>query len=122
MRPFKMEFTKPLIEVNILVHLKPKKNMVLESVDSHLCAADTYVGKVRIAPYFLQLSWRIVGPKKTTGSSAYTPEAPASAESAYLARGWAICPIGSTPPTGEVGLLKEAIALSGISTPILFGD
>jgi hypothetical protein len=47
-----------------LFHLKPKKESLLSSIDSHLCGADAYFGQVQIGPHFLQLSWKIVGPKK----------------------------------------------------------
>jgi hypothetical protein len=52
--------TKPVF----LFHLKPKGESLLSSIDSHLCGADTYFGQVQLSPHFLQLSWRIVGPKK----------------------------------------------------------
>lgn len=57
---FRPGFLKPVF----LVHLRPKQESLLESVDSHLCGTDTYFAKVQIAPHFLQLSWRIVGPRK----------------------------------------------------------
>ena len=47
-----------------LFHLKPKRETLLASVDSHLCGSDAYFGQVELGPHFLQLSWRIVGPKK----------------------------------------------------------
>jgi len=47
-----------------LFHLKPKGESLLVSIDSHLCGADAYFGQVQLGPHFLQLSWRIVGPKK----------------------------------------------------------
>lgn len=47
-----------------LVHLKPKNESMLASVDSHLNGSNAYFGGVQIGPHFLQLSWRIVGPKK----------------------------------------------------------
>ncbi len=47
-----------------LFHLKPKRETLLVSIDSHLCGSDAYFGQVDLGPHFLQLSWRIVGPKK----------------------------------------------------------
>jgi hypothetical protein len=47
-----------------LFHLKPKKEMLLSSIDSHLCGSDAYFGQVQVGPNFLQLSWKILGPKK----------------------------------------------------------
>jgi hypothetical protein len=47
-----------------LFHLKPKRETLLASIDSHLCGSDAYFGQVDLGPHFLQLSWRIVGPKK----------------------------------------------------------
>lgn len=44
-----------------LVHLKPKREGLLESIDSHLCGPHTYFGKVQITPHFLNLRWKIVG-------------------------------------------------------------
>jgi hypothetical protein len=47
-----------------LFHLKPKRETLIASIDSHLCGSDAYFGQVELGPHFLQLSWRIVGPKK----------------------------------------------------------
>lgn len=47
-----------------LVHLKPKSDDLLASVDSHLSGVNTYLAQVQIGPQFLQLSWRIVGLKR----------------------------------------------------------
>lgn len=47
-----------------LFHLKPKKENLLASIDSHLCGSDAYFGQVQLGPHFLQLSWKILGPKK----------------------------------------------------------
>lgn len=47
-----------------LFYLKPKKEGLLVSVDSHLCGADAYFGQVQMGPHFLKLGWKIVGPKK----------------------------------------------------------
>lgn len=47
-----------------LFHLKPKKKSLLVSIDSHLCGSDAYFGQIQLGPQYLQLSWKIVGPKK----------------------------------------------------------
>lgn len=47
-----------------LFHLAPSGENSLESIDSHLCGSDTYLGKVRFDHHGLQLSWRVIGPKK----------------------------------------------------------
>jgi hypothetical protein len=47
-----------------LFHLKAKTESLLASIDSHLCGSDAYFGQLQIKSHFLQLSWRIVGPKK----------------------------------------------------------
>jgi predicted transcriptional regulator len=47
-----------------LFHLKPKSLNLLVSIDSHLCGSDAYFGQVQLGPHYLQLSWKIVGPKK----------------------------------------------------------
>lgn len=47
-----------------LFHLKPKKESLLVSIDSHLCGSDAYFGQVQIGDGYLQLSWKILGPKK----------------------------------------------------------
>lgn len=47
-----------------LFHLKPQKQALLTSIDSHLCGCDAYFGQVQIGPNYLQLSWKILGPKK----------------------------------------------------------
>jgi Family of unknown function (DUF6314) len=47
-----------------LFHLKPKKPDLLVSIDSHLCGSDAYFGQIQLGPRYLQLSWKIVGPKK----------------------------------------------------------
>lgn len=36
----------------------------LESMDSHECKDDSYFGQVRCDKHFVQLNWRVVGPKK----------------------------------------------------------
>lgn len=63
--------TKPVF----LFHLKPKKNDLLVSIDSHLCGSDAYFGQIHLGPHFLQLSWKIVGPKKNDRiESLYLPK------------------------------------------------
>lgn len=47
-----------------LFHLSPKNETLLTSIDSHLCGSDAYFGQVQIGPGFLQLRWKIIGPKK----------------------------------------------------------
>ncbi len=47
-----------------LFHLKPKKESLLASIDSHLCGSDAYFGQVQLGSTHLQLSWKILGPKK----------------------------------------------------------
>ncbi len=47
-----------------LFHLKPKSEALLASVDSHLCGPDAYFGQVQLGAHFLQLGWKIIGPKK----------------------------------------------------------
>lgn len=47
-----------------LFHLKPKRKALLASIDSHLCGSDAYFGQIQLGSHFLQLSWKIVGPKK----------------------------------------------------------
>jgi hypothetical protein len=47
-----------------LFHLKPKSATLLASVDSHLSGSNAYFGQVGLGVHFLQLSWKIIGPKK----------------------------------------------------------
>ncbi|MBS0649195.1 MAG: winged helix-turn-helix transcriptional regulator [Verrucomicrobia bacterium] len=47
-----------------LFHLRPSSFHTLSSVDSHLCAGDTYLGQILCAPNCLRLKWRVIGPKK----------------------------------------------------------
>jgi hypothetical protein len=47
-----------------LFHLAPTRPGVLESVDSHLCAEDTYLGNIIWTPKAIQFHWRIIGPRK----------------------------------------------------------
>lgn len=47
-----------------LFHLAPSSKQSLASVDSHLCAGDTYFGQIHFDRYSLRLNWRVIGPKK----------------------------------------------------------
>lgn len=47
-----------------LLDLIPTSENELESLHSHLCQEDTYVGRILCDPDFIQLSWRVFGPKK----------------------------------------------------------
>jgi hypothetical protein len=47
-----------------LFHLTPSSSHSLSSVDSHLCAGDTYFGQIHFDQYTLRLNWRVIGPKK----------------------------------------------------------
>jgi hypothetical protein len=47
-----------------LFHLTPTKPGVLESVDAHLCADDTYLGSIVWDKQGIEFCWRIIGPKK----------------------------------------------------------
>lgn len=47
-----------------LFHLQPSSPHSLSSIDSHLCAGDTYLGQILFAPHCLRLKWRVIGPKK----------------------------------------------------------
>jgi hypothetical protein len=47
-----------------LLHLTPTKPFCLESVDSHLCAEDTYLGNILWNPGEIRFHWRIIGPRK----------------------------------------------------------
>ena len=47
-----------------LFHLQPSSLHSLASIDSHLCAEDTYLGQILCAPNCLSLKWRVIGPKK----------------------------------------------------------
>lgn len=47
-----------------LLHFTPTKSKVLESVDAHLCAEDTYLGNIRWDSHSIDFHWRIIGPKK----------------------------------------------------------
>lgn len=48
----------------LLFHLQPSGLHSLSSVDSHLCAGDTYLGQILCAQNCLRLKWRVIGPKK----------------------------------------------------------
>ncbi len=52
--------TKPVF----LFHLKPKSETLLVSVDSHLSGPNAYFGQIQLGAHFLQLSWKIIGPKR----------------------------------------------------------
>lgn len=47
-----------------IFHLAPSSNQSLSSVDSHLCAGDTYFGQIHFDSNSLRLNWRVIGPKK----------------------------------------------------------
>lgn len=47
-----------------LFHLHPSGLNSLSSIDSHLCAGDTYLGQILCAQNCLRLKWRVIGPKK----------------------------------------------------------
>ena len=47
-----------------LFHLLPSGLNSLSSIDSHLCAGDTYLGQIVCAQNSLRLKWRVIGPKK----------------------------------------------------------
>lgn len=47
-----------------LFNLAPSSSYSLSSVDSHLCAGDTYFGQIHFDRYTLRLNWRVIGPKK----------------------------------------------------------
>jgi hypothetical protein len=47
-----------------LFHLLPSGLHCLSSIDSHLCAGDTYLGQILCAQNSLRLKWRVIGPKK----------------------------------------------------------
>ncbi len=47
-----------------LFHLAETADEILESVNSHVCNEDTYLGQVRCLDNFVKLNWRIIGPKK----------------------------------------------------------
>ncbi len=47
-----------------LFHLAPTQPGLLESVDAHLCADDTYLGSLMWDPQSIEFQWRIIGPRK----------------------------------------------------------
>jgi len=47
-----------------LFHLVPAGEKTLESLHAHLCGEDTYFGQLNLEPPTLELTWRILGPKK----------------------------------------------------------
>lgn len=47
-----------------LFHLVPVNENTLESLHAHLCGEDTYFGQLVFEPPTLELTWRILGPKK----------------------------------------------------------
>lgn len=47
-----------------LFHLAPSGKNCLASVDSHLCAGDSYFGQIQFNRHHLRLNWRVIGPKK----------------------------------------------------------
>lgn len=47
-----------------LFHLAPTQPNLLESVDAHLCADDTYLGNLVWDSKSVEFQWRILGPRK----------------------------------------------------------
>jgi len=47
-----------------LFHLVPAGGEYLESLHAHLCGQDTYFGQLEIKESVIDLTWRILGPKK----------------------------------------------------------
>lgn len=47
-----------------LFHLAPTRPGVFESVDSHLCGEDTYLGNLIWNHKMVQFHWRVIGPRK----------------------------------------------------------
>jgi hypothetical protein len=47
-----------------LFTLVPQDEKTLESQEPHICKEDSYFGKVRCDNHFIQLNWRVIGPKK----------------------------------------------------------
>ncbi len=47
-----------------LFHLAPTHPQLLESVDAHLCADDTYLGSLSWNQKSIEFQWRILGPRK----------------------------------------------------------
>ncbi|MES2273373.1 MAG: DUF6314 family protein [Chlamydiota bacterium] len=49
-----------------LFHLTSVSGCILESVDAHLCADDTYLVNITWSPHCVDSHWRIIGPHKNT--------------------------------------------------------
>jgi hypothetical protein len=49
-----------------LFNLTPTRPNVLESVDAHLCAEDTYLGHISWSDKSIDFHWRIIGPHKNS--------------------------------------------------------
>jgi hypothetical protein len=47
-----------------LFNLTPTRSNVLETVDAHLCAEDTYLGHISWSEKSIDFHWRIIGPHK----------------------------------------------------------
>ncbi len=47
-----------------LFKLRPIDEFTLESIDPHHCKDDAYFGKVRCDSHYIQLNWRVIGPRK----------------------------------------------------------
>jgi len=47
-----------------LFSLVPMDGNTLESMEAHACNEDSYFGQLRCDKHFIQLNWRIIGPKK----------------------------------------------------------
>lgn len=54
-----------------LFHLAPANRHTLTSVDSHMCADDTYFGQLISMSHCLRLKWRVIGPKKNEEMDYY---------------------------------------------------
>jgi len=54
-----------------LFHLAPTRPSLLESVDAHLCAEDTYLGSLTWSPQSIEFHWRIIGPRKNDELTYY---------------------------------------------------
>ena len=48
----------------VLVEFKPTSHMQFEVVQPFLCTPDTYLAHLYCDPHFIQLHWRILGPRK----------------------------------------------------------
>jgi|GEM_PF-244864 len=47
-----------------LFHLTPGSSGILEAVDAHLCAGDTYLGNISWGRDYIDFQWRVIGPVK----------------------------------------------------------